>query len=98
MRATGSSTAAGASASITPSALSIREAHRFAHVAHRFRGEVSRLVAAVGDDVAHQRGIVERGLGALAQRLGLDQNLAAAAFEPAVKPVAVALRQVLLLV
>src|SRR4051812_16721190 len=68
--------AAGIAAARTSSApaksgLSIVEAHRLAHVAHGLVRQVARLLAAVLDDVAHERGIFLELLGALADGLQL---------------------------
>src|SRR5579872_6769221 len=56
------------------SRLVIRKAHGFAHVAHRLLGELARALAAVGDDVAHERRIVDVALRALADRLLLAND------------------------
>src|SRR5450759_985589 len=42
--------------------------HRLAHIAHGLGGQFARLFAAVGDDVAHQRRVVQIQLRALAHR------------------------------
>src|SRR5690606_21859013 len=58
------------------------EAHGLAHVTHGFLRHLARTLAAVGDDAAHQRRVVEVGLGALVQFFllpedGLQQRLLA---------------------
>src|SRR5690349_25099138 len=56
------------------SGLVIIESHRLADVAHRLFGKLARALAAVGDDVAHERRIVEIALRALADRLLLAND------------------------
>src|SRR2546427_69013 len=60
----------------------VRQSHYLAHVAHRLLGELARALAAVGDDCAHQRRIVEVFLRALLDRFllgddGIDHRLLA---------------------
>src|SRR5689334_11191453 len=62
---------ASAAARECPGRLRIIEAHRLAHVAHRLVGEVARLLAAVLDDVAHERRILLELDRALADGLQL---------------------------
>src|SRR6476469_3595389 len=58
----------GCARSSAASTLVITQAHRLADVAHRFLGELARALAAVGDDVANERRVVEIALRTLANR------------------------------
>src|SRR5512139_1231283 len=54
--------------------LAERQPHRLAHVAHGVACQLLRLLAAVGEDVAHQVGVVLVMLRALADRRELAQH------------------------
>src|SRR5262252_1318300 len=54
--------------------LSVVQAHHLAHLPHRLAGDLARLVAAVGDEVADERGIVEVLLRPFAHRALLGQH------------------------
>src|SRR5436190_15036686 len=73
-RASGLGSGDGCARSSAASLLVIAQAHGFADVAHRFVGELARALAAVGDDVPHERGIVQIPLCALADRLLLTDD------------------------
>src|SRR5512146_3000791 len=73
-RASGLGAAVGCARSRAASPLVIAQSHRLAHVAHRLLGELSRALAAIGNDVAHERRIVEKALRALADRLLLADD------------------------
>src|SRR6476661_7258712 len=81
-RASGFGSGDGCARSSAASLLVIVETHRFADVAHGFLGELAGAFAAVGDDVPHERRVVEVALRALADRLlladdGVDDRLLA---------------------
>src|SRR4051794_19908088 len=73
-RASGFGSGDGCARSSAASLLVITQAHRLADIAHRFLGQLARALAAVGNDVAHQRRVVQIALRALADRLLLADD------------------------